>query len=177
MWVNYMPLGLLGIADYLDRNGIRCRVLHQGVERMNDASWRIEHCLRSVAPAVVALSLHWHYQAHDVIESCRKIREILPEARIVLGGSTASFFHDEIVGNYDCVDAVVRGGGEVPLFELVRKIKGGERDFSGVPNLTWRDGSGKVVSNGVSYCADEKMLNGLRFANLGLLQSYRTYVN
>ena len=23
MWVNYMPLGLLGIADYLDRNGIK----------------------------------------------------------------------------------------------------------------------------------------------------------
>ena len=35
MWVNYMPLGLLGIADYLNRNKIKCRVLHQGVEKMN----------------------------------------------------------------------------------------------------------------------------------------------
>ena len=177
MWVNYMPLGLLGIADYLDRNGIRCRVLHQGVERMNDASWRIEHYLRSATPAVVALSLHWHYQAYDVIESCRKIREILPEAKIVLGGSTASFFHGEIVGGHDCVDAVIRGEGEVPLLEFVRKVKGGEKDFSDVPNLTWREASGNVVCNGVSYCADEKVLNELRFANMGLLENYRTYVD
>jgi len=115
MWVNYMPLGLLGIADYLDRNGIQCRVLHQGVAWMNDKSWRIEKHLESVSPAVVAFSLHWHYQARDVIESCQKIRRILPGTHIVLGGSTASFFHDEIVGNYDCVDGVIRGDGEVPL--------------------------------------------------------------
>ncbi len=177
MWVNYMPLGLLGIADCLDRNGIKCRVLHQGVERMNDSSWRIEKDLKSVDPSVVALSMHWHYQAYDVIESCRRIRENLPKAHIVLGGSTASFFHDEIVGNHDGVDAVIRGDGEVPLLEFVRKVKEGARDFSGVPNLTWRDRNGRMVCNGVSYCADEKLLNELRFANMELLDNYRTYID
>ena len=177
MWVNYMPLGLLGIADYLDRRGIRCRVLHQGIEWMNDRSWRIEDYLGSVAPSVVALSLHWHYQAHDVIQSCERIRKILPGAAIVLGGATASFFHDEIVGNHGCVDAVIRGDGEVPLLEFARRVKRSEKDFSEVPNLTWRDSRGQVVCNGVAYCADEKMLNELRFARIELLENYRTYID
>ncbi|HYQ61585.1 MAG TPA: cobalamin-dependent protein, partial [Desulfatiglandales bacterium] len=158
MWVNYMPLGLLGIADYLHRNRMRCSVLHQGVEKMNRLSWQLEESLSSVSVPVIALSLHWHYQAYDVIESCKKIREIHPGAYIVVGGSTASFFHEEIVRDFNCVDGVVRGDGELPLLEVVRKIKKGDRNLSGVPNLTWRNGEGRVVTNETTYCADEKML-------------------
>jgi radical SAM superfamily enzyme YgiQ (UPF0313 family) len=177
MWVNYMPLGLLGIADYLNRNGVKCRVLHQGVESMNRKSWQLGDSLSSYAPPVIALSLHWHYQAYDVMESCKKIREIHPGTYILLGGSTASFFHNEIVRNFDCVDGVVRGDGEVPLLEIVKKVKAGERDLSGVPNLTWKDGKGRVVCNDTTYCADEKMLSELRFANMELLDNYRTYID
>ena len=177
MWVNYMPLGLLGIADYLARNEITCRVLHQGVERMNQDSWQLGDYLKSVTSPLVALSLHWHYQAHDVIESCREIRRILPKAFIVFGGSTASFFHDEIVRDYDCVDGVIRGDGEIPLLELARKVKAQEKDLQGVPNLTWRNSRDHVVRNETTYCADEEMLNQLRFANMDLLESYRTYVD
>jgi radical SAM superfamily enzyme YgiQ (UPF0313 family) len=179
MWVNYMPLGLLGIADYLERNGIKCRVLHQGVERMNRESWQLEESLNSSNPPVIGVSLHWHYQAYDVIESCRKIRKLIPNSYIVLGGSTASFFHDEIVRDLSCVDGVIRGDGEIPLLEIVKKIKAGERDLSSVPNLTWRDrdSKGRIVCNKVTYCGDEKMLNELRFANMELLENYRTYID
>lgn len=177
MWVNYMPLGLLGIADHLQRNGLTSRVLHQGIEWMNRKSWRLEESLNSAPVPVVALSLHWHYQAYDVIDSCRRIRKIRPGTFIVLGGATASFFHDEIVRDMDCVDGVIRGDGEVPLLELVKKIKAGTRDLHEVPNLTWKNGHGGIVSNPVTYCADEDMLNGLRFANMALLENYRTYVD
>ena len=177
MWVNYMPLGLLGIADYLNRNGMKCSVLHQGVEKMNRKSWQLEESLNSMSAPVIALSLHWHYQAYDVIESCKKIREIHPGAYIVVGGSTASFFHEEIVRDFNCVDGVIRGDGELPLLEVVKKVKAGEGDLSGVPNLTWRNGEGKVISNETTYCADEKMLNELRFANMELLENHRTYID
>jgi hypothetical protein len=80
IWVNYLTLGLLGIADYLNRNGISCRVLHQGVEWINRRSWKLEESLQSICPPVFALSLHWHYQAYDVIETCKKIQRIHPDA-------------------------------------------------------------------------------------------------
>ena len=177
MWVNYMPLGLLGIADYLNRNGITCRVLHLGVESIHRRSWELEESLKPVAPSVFAVSLHWHYQAYDVIETCKKIREIHPKAYIVLGGFTASFFHEEIIRDFQWVDGVIRGDGEVPLLELVKKVKAGDRDFRDVPNLTWRTTEGDVVDDGVTYCADEAMLNELRFANMDLLENYRTYID
>lgn len=177
MWVNYMPLGLLGIADYLNRNKIKCRVLHQGVEKMNRESWKVEDILNSSPPPVIALSLHWHYQSYDTIETCRKIRKLYPGSYIVLGGSTASFFHDEIVRDFDCVDGVIRGDAEVPLLEIVKKVKAGERNLSSVPNLTWKDSKDKVVSNETIYCADEKILGELRFANMELLENYRTYID
>ena len=177
MWVNYMPLGLLGIAEYLNRSRIKCRVLHQGVEKMNCESWQLEDSLNSSEPPVIALSLHWHYQAHDVIETCKKIRKLLPNSYIVLGGSTASFFHDEIVRDFDCVDAVIRGEAEIPLLEIVKKVKKGEHDLSGIPNLTWKAIKGKIVTNETVYWADEKILNELRFANMELLENYRTYID
>jgi len=177
MWVNYMPMGLLGLADYLDQNGFGCRVLHQGVERMNDRSWRLEDALGSVAPPLIALSLHWHHQAYDVIETCKRIRAIHPRTYIALGGFTASFFHDELVRDYDCIDAVVRGDGEVPLIELVRRLKEGERDQSNVPNLTWRNSQREVIENRVTYCGTQEILDGTCFSKMELLDSYRTYID
>jgi len=56
----------------------------------------------------------------------------------------------------------------VPLFDLAKKVKASEKDLSGVPNLTWRDSNGKVISNKTTYCADERMLAELRFANMEL---------
>jgi len=32
MWLNYMPMGLLAIADFLDRHGFEVEVVHLGVE-------------------------------------------------------------------------------------------------------------------------------------------------
>jgi radical SAM superfamily enzyme YgiQ (UPF0313 family) len=177
MWVNYMPLGLLGIADHLSRNGLKCHVLHQGIEWMNRKSWRLEESLNSAPPSVIGLSLHWHYQAHDVIESCKRIRKAYPGIFIALGGATASFFHEEIVRDFDCVDAVVRGEGEIPLLELVKHINAGKKDLGDVPNLSWKNGRSEVVSNPMTYCADEGMLNELRFANMGLLENYKTYID
>jgi hypothetical protein len=66
--VNYMPLGLLGIADYLNRNRMKCSVLHQGVEKMNRKSWQLEESLTSVSVPVIALSLHWQAEVSWRIE-------------------------------------------------------------------------------------------------------------
>jgi len=176
-WVNYMPVGMLGLADHLETGGCRARILHQGVEWMNDRSWRLEDTLATVDAPLVALSLHWHQQAYDVIETCRRIRAVRPQAYIALGGFTASFFHDELVRDYDCVDGVICGDAEVPLLELTLRLKAGTRELGDVPNLTWRNARGEVVQNGVSYCGTAEMLDRLCFSNMELLCNYRAYVD
>jgi hypothetical protein len=73
-WVNYMPAGMLGLADYPEKNGCRAPVLHQGVQWMNDRLWQLEDTLKAMDAPLVALSRYWHQQAHDVIETCHRIR-------------------------------------------------------------------------------------------------------
>lgn len=176
-WLNYMAVGLLALADHLERNGVRTRILHQGVQWMNDRSWRLEDSIKAFDTPLVGVSLHWHHQAYDVIETCRRIRELLPQARIILGGFTASFYHDELVRDFDCIDGVIRGDGEAPLLTLAQAVRAGRDDFRDVPNLTWRNAQGDVVPNGLSYCATADELNRLRFSNMELLEDYRTYVD
>ena len=177
IWVNSMPMGLLGLADHLAKQGFACRVLHQGVEWMNNRSWRLEDTLQAVDPPLIALSLHWHHQAYDVIETCKRIRGLRRGAYIALGGFTASFFHEELVRDYDCIDAVLRGDAELPLLELVRRLREGNQDLSGVPNLTWRDSRGDVIENPMTYCGTQAMLDSMCFSNMELLYGYRTYVD
>ncbi len=79
--------------------------------------------------------------------------------------------------DFKAVDGVIRGDGEVPLLELARKVMAGQRELGDIPNLTWRSPSERIISNPVTYCADEEMLDGLHFANMELLENHRTYID
>ena len=67
-----------------------------------------------------------------------------------MGGYSASIFHEELM-EHPVVDYVVRGdSGREPLLRLMRAIAEGG-DVSRVPNLTYRDESGGVVSSEMSW--------------------------
>jgi radical SAM superfamily enzyme YgiQ (UPF0313 family) len=175
MWINYMPMGVLAIADWVNRHGHPAKIVHCGLEWIENPDFSIaDYVARNRAP-VIGITLHWHQQSYDVIEIARKIKAVAPEAFIVLGGFTASYFHDEIVRDYDFVDGVIRGDGEAPMLELVNQVVGGKRDFAGVPNLTWRR-DGEVVANPLQYVGTRELVNQLCFTNMPLLEHYETYV-
>jgi len=204
MWINYMPMGLLAIADWVNRHGHPTRVVHCGIEWIENPDFSIAEYAARLRPRVVGVSLHWHQQSYDVIETARKIKAAVPDAFLVLGGFTASFFHDELMRDYACVDGVIRGDGEVPMLELVRQIRqvrqvgqvGNLSDLSQVPNLTWRrvgqvgnlssspessDAAsrplGEVVVNPLQYVGTRELVNQLNFSNMPLLEHYETYVH
>lgn len=173
--VNLMPMGLLAMADFIHKNGYKCKIIHQAVEWINCKTWKLEDTLNDIVPMVFALSLHWHHQSYDVIESCRKIRKRYPGAFIVLGGFTASFFYNEILKSHKEIDGIIKGDGEIPLLKLIQALKSGKQDLSNIPNLIWKKKNQKIICNEVSYVADEIILNELCFTNFELLNNYRIY--
>ncbi|RPJ02721.1 MAG: radical SAM protein, partial [Deltaproteobacteria bacterium] len=173
--INFLPMGLLGLADLLHRNGISTQVVHMGVEWIQDHRFSILDEIREKKPRIIAIDLHWHHQSFDVMETVKKIKAAFPSVYVLLGGYTASFFHEEIMRNFDGVDAVIRGEAEVPLLELTRVILRGEEDFFSIPNLTWRRKK-RVMINPLSYVASEEDLNTLSFTNFPLLKNYPTYI-
>jgi len=174
-WISFLPMGLLGLADSLQRHGISTQIVHLGVEWIEDHDFSILEYIREKTPRIIAIDLHWHHQSFDVMEVAKKIKTTFPQIFVLLGGFTASFFHEEIMKNFNAVDGIIRGEAEVPVLELAKAILQGEEDLFSIPNLTWRR-KGKVLVNPLSYVASEKDLNNLSFTNFPLLKNYPTYI-
>ncbi len=104
------------------------------------------------------LSARYHLDDYDVvgfsvyneslvatIEHARWIKSRNPDALIVLGGPHATAVHEQIVDRYDCVDAVVRREGELPLAALIESRE--DPAVAAVAGTTVRGGDGSVVIN------------------------------
>ena len=175
IWINFLPMGLLGLADLLQRNNISTQIVHVGVEWIEDPHFSLVDYIKEKSPRIVALDLHWHHQSFDVIEVARKVKTAFPSTYLLLGGFTASFFHEEILRNFDTVDGVIRGEAETPILELANALLQGKEDLFSIPNLTWRR-KGRIMVNPLSYVASEENLNRLSFTNFPLLKNYSTYI-
>ena len=174
-FINYLPMGLLALADLLDREGYETEVVHLGVEWIEDKAFSLIDYIAYKKPKIVALSLFWHPQSYEVLEWARRIKEAFPEVFLLLGGLTASFYHREIMEQFPWVDAIIRGEGEIPLLQLTDAVISGG-DLAAVPNLTWRKGE-RIVENSLDYVASQEILDGLRFTNFTLLKNHRTYID
>ncbi len=175
IWINFLPMGLLGLADLLQRHGISTQIVHVGVEWIENHDFSIINYISEKTPRIVAFDLHWHHQSFDVMEIAKKVKTAFPTLYVLLGGFTASFFHEEIMRNFDVVDGIIRGEAEIPILGLANGLLQGKEDFFSVPNLTWRR-KGRVLVNPLSYVASEQDLNGLSFTNIRLLKNYPTYI-
>ncbi|MEI9474955.1 MAG: radical SAM protein [Deltaproteobacteria bacterium] len=175
LWVNFLPMELLGLADLIQRQGVSTQIVHMGVEWIENGAFSILSYLKEKTPPIVLLDLHWHHQSFDVIETAKAIKSAFPKTHLFLGGFTASFFHEEIMKSFDVVDGIVRGEAETPTVELTSAILQGREDFFSIPNLTWRR-KGRVFINPLSYVASEQDLSRLSFTNFPLLKNYSTYI-
>lgn len=172
--INYIPMGVFGLCDLLNRNGTASRIVHLGLETILDEDFSIARHVEENGIRWVGMSLHWHYQSHDVIDVARKIKARSPDTRIVLGGFTASRFAAEILEEHPEIECVLQGDAEKGLLELVGAWRSGGRDLSAVSNCVWRR-DGAPVDNGITYVADAAALEGIDFANLGLLAHREQY--
>ncbi len=93
---------------------------------------------------------------------------------MLLGGFTASYYAEEILNDFDCVDFVIRGDAEIPLREIVAR-HATDKAYREVPNLAFRN-KGSVFLGPVSYVADESMLNGISYTDFSLMKDYRVFV-
>lgn len=172
----YMAEGLLAIADCVYKKGYSVQILHLGIEKIDNTNFSINRYLEEIRPKIVGITLHWHFQSYDVMEIAKEIKSFDPNIFVVLGGFTASYFHEEITKEFKFVDAVIRGDGEIPMLRLVEDRFGRKNNLSDIPNLTWRN-KDKTIINEITYVANSQDLDKLNFTNLKLLRKYQLYIN
>ena len=144
------PFGFATIAAYLHSKGFRTRIVNVGLRMINDPSFDAERFVGSQHPRAFGIGLHWLCHAQGAVEMARLAKRQHPETPVILGGLSASYYHEELMG-YPEVDYVLRGDStEAPLAQLLACLRDGRKPED-VPNLTWRDRAGGVRINPLSH--------------------------
>jgi len=140
------PVGMLSIAEYLERNGYRVKVDNIGERMVTDSGFDAVGHIKGLSAKVIGIDLHWCLHSQGAIELARACKEAHPETMVLLGGLTSTVFSEEIISKYDFLDAVIRGEAEKPFLELMKGLEQNEK-LDEIPNLTFRDDEGKVRVN------------------------------
>jgi len=144
------PFGFATIASFLQQEGFRTRIVNLALRMMNDPSFDAERFIASLHPQAFGIGLHWLCHAQGALETAKLVKRQHPDVPVIMGGFSASYYHEELI-EYPEVDYVLRGDStERPLSQLLAGLGDG-REPDEVPNLTWRDGEGKVRVNPLSH--------------------------
>lgn len=174
-----MPMGVPALLNLLGDNGIPVRGVNLPMEKMLNNAFNLRQWLYDHREArMVLIDLHWYEHSYGAINVAQVVKQVLPDAWVILGGLTASAFASEIVRDLPVVDFVIRGDAERPLLALAQALMSTERgvlpDLSGVPNLTYRR-QGEVIENPRTYCASPEDFAEFNFIDLDWLEHQDEY--
>lgn len=156
-----IPVGLMSIADWLDRHGFKVKIMNLCEMMLSDPDFNVESFLKRADAAIFGIDLHWCIHSQGAIEIARLCKKHHPNSLVVLGGLTATRFAGEIVSKFSFVDAVVRGEAERPMLKLAEKVETGR--LHEAPNLTYQE-KGKVhINNDMRVTENLDMFDFTRF--------------
>jgi B12-binding domain/radical SAM domain protein len=165
MQFSKVPVGLLSIADYLDRYGYKVLIDNLADRMIDDKNFDVEQHIKNTKAKVYGIDLHWHHHAQGAIEIARLCKKLHPESLVVVGGMTSTYFHEEIIDKYTFIDAVVRGEAEKPFLELIKAFERYGK-LTDIQNLTYRK-NGEICSMPIMPPSNE--LDEFEFIRFDLL--------
>ncbi|NQT25385.1 cobalamin B12-binding domain-containing protein [candidate division KSB1 bacterium] len=140
---NNPPLGLLYIAGYLEVNSdYTVRVLDCQVEELTYP--QIETRLSQMDFDVVGMTA-MSFTLLDVMKTIHIVKQINPNACIVLGGPHPHLFPNETLA-LDGVDFVILGEGEKTFLELLHNLEKPDELFK-IPGIVFRSGN-QIINTG-----------------------------
>lgn len=139
-----VPIGMLSIADYLDRNGFKVIVDNLGDRMAGSMSFDPEEHIRGYSSQIFAIGLHFQQHSQGAIEVARLCKKHHPNSTVIMGGLTATCFHKELIEKFDFIDGVVRAEAERPMLKLVKGLEKNGR-LTDTPNLTYRSSEGEII--------------------------------
>jgi B12-binding domain/radical SAM domain protein len=144
------PIGFTTMATALNEAGFKVRITNLASMMLNDRNLDVEKVISKLDSAVFGIDLHWLPHAQGALEVAKLIRKLHPDANILMGGFSSTYYHKELI-QYPQVDLVLRGDStEEPVTELMHALEKGT-PLENVQNLTWKDGSGKAHFNELTY--------------------------
>jgi B12-binding domain/radical SAM domain protein len=159
------PIGFTTMAEYLERHGLRTRIVNLAVRMLEDNNFDVEKMIGRLDAVAFGIDLHWLPHAHGSVEVARIVKRLHPDRPVIFGGFSSTYFHKELIC-YPAVDFIVRGDStEVPLLMLMQYLRSGGRShpvlgsaeaqrLQTIPNLVWKDSYGETQVNELTYSPD-----------------------
>ena len=137
------PIGFASIAEYLERAGYRVRIVNLAGRMLNKKNFNAEALIKRLRAPVFGIDLHWLVHAHGAIEVAGIVKRYHPEAKVVVGGFSASYYYQELL-QYPEIDYVLRGDSTEEPFRQLMDCIVNKREPEAVPNLVWQDSQGRT---------------------------------
>ncbi len=152
------PLGFSTMSAYLEQAGFRTRIANLAARMVRSKRFDVERFISRLKARVFGIDLHWLPHAYGSLEIASLVKRHHPDAPVLFGGFSSSYFHAELV-RYPQVDYVLRGDStEEPLRQLIECLtsvpspaNADPARLAQIPNLTWQDASGEVHVNPQTY--------------------------
>jgi B12-binding domain/radical SAM domain protein len=145
------PIGLTSIAEYLGRAGYKVRIVNLAVHMLRDKNFDAEAFIKRLEAPVFGIDLHWMVHCHGSIEVARIVKKWHPEAKLIFGGFSSTYFYKELL-EYPEIDYVLRGDStEEPFRQLMDCIIRHKEELGKIPNLAWKDSRDKIQENPFSH--------------------------
>lgn len=149
------PIGFASLSEYLERHGLKVRIVNIALKMLKSKNFDVERFVAREKPVAFGIDLHWMAHVQGALALAEIIKTYHPKIPVILGGLSATYFHEEILRQYPFIDFVIRGDStEEPLLRLLQSIKG-NRGFENIPNLTWRDGPNGIRTNPLTYVPED----------------------
>ena len=149
------PLGFVSMVGYLEQNGYKARIINLAVKMLKDPRFDAEKFIKKLDVKVFGFDLHWLPHAAGSLDLAEIVKKHHPDAPILLGGLSASYFHEEIIEHFPQIDYILRGDTtEKPLLDLMNHISAG-KEPEAVENLTWRTRDGRKRVNPMTFVPTE----------------------
>jgi len=140
------PIHTVGLAGYLERAGLRVRLLNLARQMLEAADFDAEAAIDALDPAAFSIDLHWLAHAQGALAVAQIVKTFHPRTPVILGGLAASYYHRELM-NYPQVDYVLQGESNAHAWlQLIQGLSLGQAPDR-VPGVTWRNRLGEVVEN------------------------------
>ena len=119
------PVGLTSIAAFLEQNHYNVQILNLAYRMLDDPAFDVPACLAGIDAPVIGLDLHWLPHAQGALAIAALLKTLHPSTKVLLGGLSASYYHEELVRHPD-VDFVIRGDStEEPVRQLMQSLREG----------------------------------------------------
>ncbi|MCM3764245.1 TIGR04190 family B12-binding domain/radical SAM domain protein [Neobacillus niacini] len=147
------PIGLTSIGDYLERFGLKVKIINIANRMLLNPNFDVEKKIRKIKTKAFGIDLHWLPHAHGSVELAKIVKKYHPDTPVMFGGLSSTYFHKELI-QYPSIDFVVRGDTtEKLILMLLNKLEAEADSFFEIPNLTWKR-EGKYYHNDMTYVPD-----------------------